>query len=225
MLFRSTCDESRLRLSEYADGAWTGTLASNTLVLKCVLPGTEPERRPEPAVVNEEKLVVNELKVLLETEQKVIRLKATAGARGTVAYEPVEPATLTFSLQNIGDKPVKFNTWNFVTSLVTLNVTGPDKDSVRAEKLAFKLRSAPPEQSDFPVIEPRTAWTLEGPFQFPGVVGSTSFAVLKPGVYRLSFTYTVTPEMLKRTPLAEGCWTGTATSSEIVIRCVVDAEK
>lgn len=68
-------------------------------------------------------------------------------------------------------------------------------------------------------IKPGQSWSYGRELTFPGSIpeGSSTFAlfsVVKPGEFRIRFTYTSTKI---DNPLANGIWTGELVSNEIVI--------
>ncbi len=219
-----TCDESRLRVSEAAEGSWTGVVVSNVLVLKYVVPGEEPAPETKPGPETPAPAEGGGLKLELKADATEIRMTPTAGARGTVTWD-VAPVKLSINLANAGEKPVKLYTHELGTRLLKLDVTGPDDKSVRALKALVRVAVPPATENDFPMLDPYSAFTLEEPIEFPGPFAGTTWSLLKPGEYRVTMTYAVTDADVKRTPLAAGCWTGTVTSNELVLKAVAVGAK
>jgi len=101
--------------------------------------------------------------------------------------------------------------------LLKLTLKAKDPKSIRVQDIGRLLdrRPAEPAAGDFPVIAPGKSWTYKPKPSFPGMVGGNSYALLKPGQYRLRLSYTPSAEHRPATPLAEGCWTGSIASNEI----------
>jgi hypothetical protein len=152
---------------------------------------------------------VNGLKLTLAAEKTELAM----GADGKVA-----PTKLTFTFTNVSDKPLKLNTFLLAWTQVKLDVKGPDADSVRKSMVVFKPMAARPKPEDYPIIEPGKSWTAKFQPGFPGLCGATMYALLKPGEYHVSATYTCADADQRWSELAAGCWTGVVTSNEIVLK-------
>lgn len=218
-----TAGEDLLHLTENTNGSWIGKVVSNEVVLTLSLQSKEAPAAPgaETAPPAE---TGKSLRIELVADKTDIELKPQPQNKpdDPVTYAAVTPVKLTVNLVNVGDHPFKLDTYRMSRRLIKLNVKGPDGESVRATELGQDdLKNISPKAADFPTLDVNNVLTSERPQEFPGVFGATDFTILKPGEYRLSVTYSVDPEELKNVPLAAGCWSGTVTSEEIVIKAVV----
>ena len=154
---------------------------------------------------------VNGLKLTLAAEKTEL---------GRLPDGKVEPTKITLTFTNVSDAPLKLNVYDWFFRLVTLQVTGPDADSVRAVKQMFFKRALPrPAEKDFPTIAPGGTWTSE-PVQFPGLFGGTHYTLMKPGEYRVTVTWAVGAATRQVSPLAADCWLGTVISNKITFKTV-----
>ena len=213
--FRLAYEHAPEAAVDYADllkGSWDGRVASNEVLVKCAEEGGVAEPPKEPP-----------LKIEIKTDAKEISMKPSAGPRGTTVYE-VTPIKVTVAFTNTTDKPMKLCLWELDSRHLTFKVVGPDDGSVKMLKEAIKTVPAA-TANDFPTVEAGGGFEFEVPIQFPGSFGGATWSFLKPGEYRITAVYTMDPADCKRSDLAAGSWTGTATSAELIIDGVVDAEK
>ncbi|HUU43969.1 MAG TPA: hypothetical protein VMX57_09325, partial [Planctomycetota bacterium] len=131
----------------------------------------------------------------------------------------VEPTKLYFAFANARVKPVKLNTYALTSWCVSLDVKGPDANSVRVIPMPPTTRTmmATPVEADFPVLKPGETWPSRAGSPFPGWFGRKRLELCKRGVYRVRAVYTGA----KGGPggaLAEGSAIGTVTSNELVFR-------
>ena len=141
--------------------------------------------------------------------------------RTTLTAEPrnkTQVAKLRFIFRHVGDKPIKLNAYDMVWSHLKLNVTGPDKESVRRVKRLVEREMPWPQERDFPTLSHGRFMPYEA--SFPGTFGMFEYYLLKPGKYRIKVTYDAAlPAWLEKSTreLGAGCWEGSVTSNEITL--------
>lgn len=163
-----------------------------------------PARGADPAAG----LAINGLKLTLAAEKT--QLKMTGPGM-------VEKTKLTCTFTNVGARPVKLNAYDLNWSHLRLKVEGPDAESVHWSPVRMKRRMPAPGTADFPTIKPGASWKAPLPITFPGLGAKEFFTLLKRGKYRLTVTYMMTPKQLRPKAMAEGSWTGSVVSNEIVL--------
>jgi len=169
---------------------------------------------------------VDGLKLTLSADKTTLQMtprNLRRATKDTPRYN-VESTKLSFTFTNVGEKPLKLNTYDLIWRLIRLDVKGPDEGSVRIEKPPFRIARmmAPPTEKDFPVLKPGESWTNKWKPSFPGRWAGVTYTLLKPGEYRVRATYTVTKTRTRQEmPHAAGHWVGSVTSNEIVLKAVV----
>jgi len=186
-----------------AKGCWVGTLASNELTVT-VKPAEEKKAGAGSAV--------NGLRLSLSADKTETVLKADGS--------DAEPVKLKLTFTNVSDQPIQLNTYDFRLSQIRGKVRAPDDQSVRVRRVGIDRAKLPqPNAADFPIIQPGKIWVYEEKLSFPGPVpdGASMISVytaLKPGLYRLHFTYTPTKDLAE---VPKRSWTGELVSDELTI--------
>jgi len=200
-------------------GSGIGVVAYRTL-------GRDAEpARQDTAIAKEQPAgpAVNGLKLSLTADKTETFMKADGSN--------AEPVKLTFTFTNVSDKPVKFNAFDFAASRIGCDVKPPDEQTIRVSFLKADRPQIQPVAADFFEIKPGQSWTPRGAISFPGTFSASkqlvsynfaAFTVLKPGAFRLKVTYN-SPHCTD--PLADGIWTGTLSSNEIVLKVKPADEK
>jgi hypothetical protein len=129
------------------------------------------------------------------------------------------PAALKLTFTNVGDKPVKFNAYDFAWSRIKGELKAVPGDAATSARLAADRKLAPPVASDFFELKPGQSWSPGGRLAFPGAfpqsVGSKIvYEVAKPGEFRVRFKYS---SAKIDSPHADGIWTGELSSNEVVV--------
>jgi len=193
--------------------SWVGTVTSNEILLKGIPAeggtGAKTGTAVTPAASGGGGLAVDGLVLTLAADKTELAMRAD----GTV-----EPTKLTVTFTNVSDKPLKLNTFRWALGLMTLDVKGPDADSVRAGRVMFMVVALPPKPEDFPILEPGKSWTDKNRPGFPGLFGQAIYTLLKPGEYRVKAVYACTEAHQKQSELAAGCWVGSVLSNEVVLK-------
>jgi hypothetical protein len=137
------------------------------------------------------------------------------------------PVALILTFTNVGDKPVKLDTYDLPYRNFKLTITGPNAKSVRIVDLDQERKRRAPIVEDFPEIRPSGSWFPKTVIDFPGDIGAVSYALLEPGEYRVNAVY-ANPQV-QESVFAAGSWTGSVTSNEIVLNVlparVLDGKK
>jgi RNA polymerase sigma factor (sigma-70 family) len=173
----------------------------------------QPVRAPAPPLPKAE--AVKGLKLTLATD-----LTETVMTADGSNAKPV-PLKLTFA--NVGEKPLKLDAYDLPWRNVTVEVIGPDAESVRVTHPPFDWVTATATAADFPTIKAGNAWSSDRMLVFPGNLGGGSYALLKPGEYRVKVVYANEGEL--NSEFAAGSWTGRATSNEIVLKVLPAAKE
>jgi RNA polymerase sigma factor (sigma-70 family) len=170
------------------------------------LAALQPVRAPAPPPLKAE--AVKGLKLTLAADKTETVIKAD----GTNA----EPVQLKLTFANVGDNLLKLDTYDLPWRNFAVEVTGPNAESVRVRHLVVDRKMRPPVAADFPEIKAGGDWSPGDPLRFPGALGETSYALLKPGEYRVKVVYSNEREL--NSEFAAGSWTGRVTSNEIVFK-------
>jgi RNA polymerase sigma factor (sigma-70 family) len=169
------------------------------------LEGAQPAPVPAPARKAE---AVKGLKLTLAVNQTETVLNAD---RSNAA-----PVALILTFTNVGDKPIKLDTYDLPYRNFKLTITGPDTKSVRIVDLDQERKTRAPSAEDFHLIKPSGSWFPKTVISFPGDIGAVSYVLLEPGEYRVKVVY-ANPEVQK-SEFAAGSWTGSVTSNAIVLK-------
>jgi hypothetical protein len=187
-----------------AAGLWTGLVQSNVLTFN-VMGGSTPSGT-----------TVKGLKLDLSSDVPEILIDG-------------DPAKLTITFMNTGDKAVKLDVYDLGFRQMKLDVIGPDGKLLAPEDISpfLKRASIGPTEGDYPVIEPGKSWAVPWKLRFPGEFGRWAFHVTKAGACRLKLTYGNQPLPTEGlvNPLASGSWTGIVTSNEITINVIAALER
>jgi hypothetical protein len=167
-----------------------------------VKPGDPPEKEAFAGKA------VNGLQLSLTTDKTEIGVKD--GKR----------AVLRLTFTNVGDKHIKFNAYDFRWVLIRGEVKATPADSVEYKRAAADRKLVPPRPADFPELKPGQSWSFDRDLTFPGWIPQggnalNSYSVVKPGEFRIKFTYTSTKI---DSPVADGIWTGGLVSNEVVVK-------
>jgi RNA polymerase sigma factor (sigma-70 family) len=127
-----------------------------------------------------------------------------------------KPVPLQLTFANVGEGALKLDAYDLPWRNIALEVTGPDAQSVRFTHPPIDRISRTPAAADFPTIKAGGDWPLGRVLQFPGALGEGSYALLKPGEYRVKLVYATDGELPGEH--AKGRWTGRVTSNEIVLK-------
>ncbi len=214
-----TAGIEHLHLSEFAEGAWVNTVKSNTVTIKCVLPGAAAAAGPGALAEPEEQ---NGLKLTLAASKPVLTLKARELLRATenTPRYDVEGFKLKLTFTNTSDKPIKLDVFALEAERIDLVIKGPREKSVvkAARRKAPELQE--PTDKEFPVIAAGKTWTCDLNVAFPCDVGDSYYAIQEPGEYRLRVTYEHAPEAaVDYAALVKGSWDGRAVSNEVAVKC------
>jgi hypothetical protein len=172
---------------------------------------------------------VDALKLTISADKTDLAMTPLNLRRATAdtPHYAVEKTKLTFTFTNVSDKPVKLNTYDVIWSRLALSVTGPNQKSVKVEEELVKRAMLPPQELDFPILQPKESWTCEA--TFPYDFGRKTYYLMEPGEYRVKVTYHVPVEFLDRgiapPKYMEGMWIGSVTSNEVVFKAAVAGEK
>jgi hypothetical protein len=131
-----------------------------------------------------------------------------------------KPATLKLTFTNVSDKAIKFNAFDFSFNRITGDVKATPADSMNTAVAVADRKPIAPKAGDFFEIKPGETWSYSHRLEFPGFMplGRNRFAqhtVVKPGEFRIKFTYNSSKEI--DSPFAKGIWVGQMMSNEIVI--------
>jgi hypothetical protein len=140
--------------------------------------------------------------------------------RSEIGVKDGKRAALRLTFTNVGDKPIKFNAFDFRWALIRGEVKATPADSVQYNRAVADRKFAPPRAADFPQLKPGQSWSFDQALTFPGAIpqGGNAmdfYRVVKPGELRIKFTYT---SRTIDSPLANGIWTGALVSNEVVIK-------
>jgi hypothetical protein len=129
-------------------------------------------------------------------------------------------AVLRLTFTNVGDKPIKFNGYDFRWVLIRGEVMATPPDSVEFKRASADRKLVLPKAADFPELKPGQSWSYDRDLSFPGWIPQggnalNNYSVVKPGESRIKFTYT---SRKIDSPLADGIWTGDLVSNEVVIK-------
>jgi len=155
---------------------------------------------------------VNGLKLSLSTNKTEMML-----SRGGKIDKP---ATLKLTFTNVSDKAIKFNAFDFSFNRIMGDVKAAPADSMNTAVAVADRKPIVPKAGDFLEIKPGETWSYSQRLGFPGFMplGGNRFAshsVVKPGEFRIKFTYNSSKEI--DSPFAKGIWVGRLMSNEIVI--------
>jgi len=162
------------------------------------------------------------LKTYLLYEAKELKLTVSVD-KAELPMKPgkeVEPAALTLTFSNVGKEPIKLDTYDLIFSRTTLEVTGPDGESVVVDMLKLERLLMAPQAEDYPVIEPGKDYVYRWQPKFPGQWGTKDYLLTKPGEYRVKVRYENAAVLEHFKKFAEGSWTGSVVSNEIVLTVV-----
>ena len=165
---------------------------------------------------------VSGLKLTLSADKTELRMtprNLRRATRDTPRWN-VEPTKLTLTFTNVSDKPIKLNTYDWAWSHMSLDIRGPDAESLSVLRRMVERMMAAPTKDNYPTLEPGASWTDRWHPTFPGDFGETRYVLLKPGEYRITATYACAERHLKQSEHANGSWTGLVTSNEIVLNAV-----
>ncbi len=142
-----------------------------------------------------------------------LKLTADHAATGMRADgSNAEPVKLTLTFRNVGDRPLKLDTYEIAYRSLRLQVKGPDARSFDEEIAALDYIMPAPVAKDFPELAPGKEWAFT--CSFPGPFGiDRNFILHRPGTYRLHFQYTARDT--EKNEFAAGRWLGTALSNEL----------
>lgn len=186
-------------------GAGMGFLAHRMVGQVAAVPiGETPPK--EPAGGKE----VNGLKLTLSADRAETVMKADGSN--------AEPVKLSLTFTNVSDKPIKLNPlslWRVPSNredakdFFRFTITGPDKDSVRAEDRNIRATMTAVTEADLAEIKPGASLTKEISILKEG--GPIIYSLLKAGEYRVRADYT------GKTLPGLDLWTGTLASNEMVL--------
>jgi len=166
-----------------------------------------PVRAPAPPRPKAE--AVKGLKLTLAADRAETVMKADGGN--------AEPVRLRLTFANVGDSAIKLDIYDWPWRNLSLEVTGPDADSVGVlTPDIHREQPSAPVAADFPQIKAGGEWSPVRPPSFPGLLAYKFYSVLKPGEYRVKVVYANEREL--NSEFAAGSWTGRVTSNEIVLK-------
>jgi len=187
-------------------GNWTGTLTSNELALT-VKPAGNANAGKE----------VNGLQLTLSADRTETNMRADGSN--------AEPVKFLLTFTNVGDQPLKLDTYDFVWRHLQLQLTGPDAESIGVSRRAVEWTKRGPIAADYPTLQPQQQWKATASITLPGEVaifdrthpGSyyQQFTFRKAGQYRVQLTYA--SKESPNQPLAKDALTGALASNEVVL--------
>ena len=132
-----------------------------------------------------------------------------------------EPINFKLILTNTSKEPIRINTQNFGLMYLKATVVVPGEDSVQVQHRAAGLRPVLPTENDIVTIKAGETWSPTTTYSLPGRMpeGSATtaiYTILKPGEFRVRFTYEPTP-IPAEAKLPE-CWVGELVSNELVLK-------
>lgn len=151
------------------------------------------------------------------TELKMTPRQLRRATKDTPRWN-VEPAKLSFTFANVGKKRLTLDAYDLVWRRLTLDVTGPDAESVRVVKRLVDRQMAAPLREDYPNLRAGGKWTYPPQPRFPGNFGPNEYILLKPGEYRVKVTYSASGERPDGGGSSRHAWQGSVTSNEIVLK-------
>jgi hypothetical protein len=144
---------------------------------------------------------VKGLKLMLEAD----------AAETTVEGKKAKPVKLRLTFCNVGDKPLKLDTYDLVWWNLHFSISGP---LVLTSERMVKREVRAAVAADFPTLEPNQKHVLEG-IAFPGEVGWHVYDLRPPGQFSIRVSYVIPEDEDKSQPLQAGRWNGKVTSNEI----------
>lgn len=144
---------------------------------------------------------VQGLKLMLEAD----------AAETTVEGEKAKPVKLRLTFCNVGDKPVRLDTYDLVWSNLDFSISG---ERVSRSELRVRREMVAAVAADFPTLERNQKHVQE--LAFPGELGRFIYE-LKPSAqpYVIRVSYVVSEKEDPNQPLQAGRWSGKVTSNEI----------
>ena len=139
----------------------------------------------------------------------------------TAMLQDIAPISLDITLTNTGTEPLVLNTFDFITSHLRVEISGPQENSISRMALLKEreLRAPKPEDSVF--LHVGESWTLPQAVHFPDAIGMTRFALRHFGDYRLRLHYVNLP---RYQGAASTDWSGVA-SSEVIPLTVLETNE
>ncbi len=208
--------EAEAKASPSAAGLWIGSVTSNELVFK--VGGNLTEAELTAGVVA--------LDVRKDSEILALGVDPSAPLDPRAPRFTVKPMKLTLTFTNRTEKPVKLDAYDLPWRLMGLKVVPIEGDCVRLQDTRADVKRTPPEPraEDFPIIEPGKSWTLPAKVDLPGTFGGVACSIVSPGRFNFYVSYVATAESRLATPLAEGCWTGTAVNQDVYANAMLRAD-
>jgi hypothetical protein len=172
-------------------GSWSGQVESNEVVLAVKEAPKADAGKP-----------VDGLQLTMSADRTETSMKADGG---------FEPFKLTLTFTNVGDQPLKLNTY---FPLQDFTSASPEQVILRREKQPIDSLPRPVRAEDVVTLKPKEKWTGEA--YWPGPAGSR-YAVRNPAKLSLVRTYAFEPTQAEREahPFFDGVWTGRLKSNEV----------
>ena len=120
----------------------------------------------------------------------VTPIEYAKGSADSTRYK-ITPAQVTLTLTNTGNKVVSINTYSPNAYLLTIDIVGPDNNSIKIIRYLMEMAFFDPKPADFKKLLPGESGNMQ--VTFPAMLDYMLQQPQKTGLYKVKYTYTALP--------------------------------